>query len=102
MTFRARITLHQIEPLDRNVQLRFLSVIKKHELAARRRRQNCARRRFSWPEIESDQSTKPRDAVIDVHDIVANFQIAKVRKERRGARASLLLTFDRRRASFEC
>ena len=35
MTFGARVTLHQIEPFDGNVQLGFLCIVKQHELAAR-------------------------------------------------------------------
>src|SRR5205085_12563410 len=69
MTFGARITLHQIEPLDRHVQLRFVGVKEQHELAGTR------------AEIESLQTAETRDAMIDVNDIVVGFQVAKVREE---------------------
>ncbi len=77
MTFGARISLHQIEPLDRHVKLRFVRVIKQHELAAGRCRGRGDRRR-GRSQIERDQSAESRDAVIDMHDEVADFQITKV------------------------
>src|SRR5205814_8239210 len=76
MTFRARITLHEIEPLDGHVKLRVVRVIEQHKLATLRRSD-----RWRWlgrPEIESNQSAKSRDAMIDVHHIVVDFEIAKI------------------------
>ncbi len=76
MTFRARITLHEIEPLDGNVKLRVVRVIEQHELATLR-----SSDRWRWlgrPEIESNQSTESRDPMIDVHDIVIDFEVAKI------------------------
>ena len=40
--------------------------------------------------------------MIDVHDVVADFQIAKVGKKRRGARPPLLLALNRGDATFQC
>src|SRR5256885_9602804 len=56
----------------------------------------------SRSQIERDQTAKPRDPVIDVHDIIADSQIAKVRKKGRGPRASLLLAPDGGGASLKC
>src|SRR6266849_1059695 len=88
MSFGAGIALHQIEALDGNVKLGFFGIIKQHELAAGRRwcRESTRYHRIGRSQIERDQTAKPPDAVIDVHDEVADFQIAKVGKERRGAR----------------
>ena len=95
MTFRAGVALHEIQALDRHVKLRIVGVVKQHELAARSRCQKPARKQGrSRPKIERHQTAKPRDPVIDVHDKVTNFQIAKVRKKSRSPRASLLLTPD--------
>ena len=70
MPFRARITLHEIEPLNRHIELCLISVKEQHELA-------LARLQF-----QRLQATEARDAVIYVDDIIADFQIAKVRQER--------------------
>ena len=40
--------------------------------------------------------------MIDVHDIVAHFQITKVGKKSCGARASSLFSLDSGAAAFEC
>ena len=105
MAFRTGVTLHEIQTLDRHVQFRVLGVVKQHELTAR-----CARgwlkparkQGRSRSQIEHDQSAKPRDPVIDVHDIIVDFQIAKVRKKGRGPRAPLLLAPDGGGASLKC
>ena len=81
---RARISLHQVHPLDRHEKLRFLGIEEQHKLAAAR------------AEIERLQATKTPDAMIDVDDKIADFQIAKVRKEGGGLQ---LLLF---RARFLC
>jgi hypothetical protein len=41
MAFGAGVSLHQIEPLDRNVKLGVFRVIQQHELAAFGRRDRC-------------------------------------------------------------
>ena len=99
ISFCARITLDQIEPLNGNVKLRFVRIIKQHEFRARFG--DFARRRLSRAKIERNKSPESRDAVIDVNDIVANFQIPKVRKKSRRAGAPLLLALDCGRASLE-
>ena len=83
-TRAAGIFLNEIEPLDRNEEF-VLSVIAQlekllHDVAV----------------TDGDllQADKLRDAVIDVHDQIAGFQIAQVREECRGQRA-----FARRRGA---
>ena len=69
MTLGARITLHEVETLDRHVELRVVSVIKQHELAGARSK------------IEGLQTAETCDAVIDVDHVIVRLEIAKVRKE---------------------
>ena len=101
MTFGARIALNEIEPFHGDVKLGVLGVEKQHEFATRLFDQLKLLRRLRGSQVQRHQSAKPRDAVIDVHYIVADFQIAKVRKEGRGARASFFLALDRGAATFE-
>src|SRR5512138_1032948 len=76
MTLSARVPLHQIEPFDRNVKLRFVGVIEQHELAAFGSGDGASWLR--WTEIERDEAAEARDAVIDMHHEVVDFEIAKV------------------------
>ena len=71
LSFRARITLHQIQPLDRNIKLRILRVEEQHKLAAAR------------AQIQRLQTAKTSDAVVYVDHEVAGFEIAEVGKKRR-------------------
>jgi hypothetical protein len=71
VAFGARITLHEVETLDGNVELRFVSVVKQHELAG------------SWSKVERLQTAEARDPVIDVDHVIVRLEIAKVGKERR-------------------
>src|SRR5216117_2780757 len=91
--FGARVALDQIKPLNRNVELCFVRIVRQHEF--RTWSGDFARgRRLSWSKIERDESAKSRDAVIDMNDIIADLQIAKIRKESSRARPPLLLVFD--------
>ena len=58
MTFGTRITLHQVESLDWNVELCFVGVKEQHELAR------------AWSKIERLQPSEARDAVIDVDHVI--------------------------------
>ena len=69
MSFRTRITLHEIKPFHRHVELCILGIEKQHELAAAR------------SEIEHLQAAEPRDSVVDVHDEITRLQITKVGKK---------------------
>ena len=100
MAFGAGVSLHEIEPLNRHVKLGVFRVVKQHELAAFGRGNRC-RRRLRRPQVKRDQSTEPRNAVIDVDDVVVYFEIAKVGKKRSGARASFFLALDGGAATFK-
>src|SRR6185295_10667403 len=69
MTFSARVTLHEVETLDGNVELRFVGVIEQHELAG------------AWANVECLQTAEARDAVVDVDHVIAGLEIAEVGKE---------------------
>ena len=98
---RAAVAADQRQARNRHVKLRVLGVEKQHEFATRLFDQLKLLRRLRGSQVQRHQSVKPRDAVIDVHYIVADFQIAKVRKEGRGPRASFFLALDRGAATFE-
>ena len=66
----AGVLLDEVEPLDRHEQLVFAGVAKLHELL---------RLEADVDALEADEEP---DAVIDVDDEVAGFQIAEVREER--------------------
>ncbi len=75
----AGVLLHEIEPLDRDEQLVFAGVAELHELL---------RLEADVDALEADEET---DAVIDVDDEVAGFQIAEVREERSRRRLAPLV-----------
>jgi hypothetical protein len=64
-----RISRNKIESFDRHEKLRVFGVDEKHELAA-----GTAR-------VDRLQRIESTDAVINVHDVVAGFQIAKIGDE---------------------
>jgi hypothetical protein len=76
---RARIPLHEVEPLDGHIQLRLFRIKEQHELAAP-----------TGAEIERLQAAEAREAVIDMHHVIANFEITKVRQEGGSLRLALL------------
>ena len=82
--FRRAILLHQVEPRERHIQPRAFGVLQDHELGS------CAvfLRNFLQPLVLSD-------AVFDVHDVVADREIAKVREKCRHLRLLPLRTSQR-------
>jgi hypothetical protein len=66
MTFRARVTLDQIQTFDRYVELRLVGVKEQHELAG------------AWSNIERLQTTETRDAVVYMDHVIIWLQIAEV------------------------
>ena len=77
----AGVLLDEIEPFDRHEQLVLARVAELHELLRRLARRD---RQLLQPDEDAD-------AVVDVHDEVADFEIAQIGEERaRGRPASLL------------
>ena len=72
--FRRTIFLDQVEPRQRHVEPRALGVLQQHEL------------RVAVALIDFLQSLILPDAVLHVDDVVADLQIAEVRKKRRHLR----------------
>ena len=66
------VLLNQVEPLERHEQLVFAGVPELHELL----------RLLPRHDREALEADEPADAVVDVHDEIADLQIAEVRQER--------------------
>jgi hypothetical protein len=69
-SLRRRISRNEIESLDRHEELRVFGVDQEHELAARTA---C---------VDRLQRIESSDSMIDVNDVIAGFQIAKIGDER--------------------
>ena len=69
VSFSARVTLHEVETFDGNVELCLVRVKEQHELAR------------AWSKIERLQAAEACDAVVDVDHVISCLEIAKVRKE---------------------
>ena len=83
--FVPRVPLDKIQPLDRNIEPRAFRVSQQHELANIRPRAfesggHVAGSRAGGRYLS--QPLKLPDPVIDVHDVVADFQVAEVREKR--------------------
>ncbi len=77
---RARVLLDQVQPLHWHEQLVVAVVAEFHELLLR----------LSGAERDLLEPDKRADAVVDVHDVVADLQIAQVGEERLAGRPSSL------------
>ena len=63
------VALHQVEPLERNVEARVVRIAQAHEFAARA------------AVFDLMQSLELADAVVDVDDVVAGLQLGKIAEE---------------------
>ena len=75
----AGVLLDQVEPLDRDEELVVAGVAELHELLRLE------------PDVDPLEPDEHADAVVDVHDEIADLEIAEVGQERAGRRAAALV-----------
>src|SRR5262249_57840025 len=93
MPFAAGIFLDQVESFDRRVKFRAVGISQQHKLApslpvalrllADHPRVNFSRS-FRAGSVQLDQPLELPYAVINVDNVIADLQVAEIRKERRG------------------